>query len=185
MNIWERLMRVFVKPQKNAVEETLELLRKKEQEKAIKEPLKKEDEEEKKIPVVEARIAGVYSLYTDYYDDESRSQYQWDRSGWRIMLKVTAVVRLELYGRRREVKIKDEVVEILGRGWYEEAICKAYMELSEEDKQKKMEKGLKEMVIKKVCEEQLKDFKEEFSLANQKKEFDIKIEITQDNFHKE
>ncbi|AZU98908.1 hypothetical protein pW2_74 [Bacillus phage pW2] len=182
MNIWERLMRVFGNQQNGKSEKEIE---KEVIEYLTSEEYLKKKEEENKIPVVEARIAGIYSLYTDYYKDESASRYHMNRTGWRIMLKVTAVVRIELYGKKREVKIKDEVAEIFGRNWYEETLCRNYMQLSEEDKQKHIEKGLKEMVINKVSEQQLKDFKEEFNLANQKKEFDIKIEIKQENFHAE
>lgn len=180
MNIWERLARVFVKEQRDDVKETLDLLNKQEQEKAIE-----EKKEEKKIPIIEVSIKGVYSLYTDYYDDEDRSNYTWDKSGFRVMLKVNAVATLSLYGRNREVKLTDEVEEIFGRTWYEETLCKKYMELEEEEKQRLIKKGMAQMVVRKVCDQQLKDFKEAFNLANKKTEFDIKIEITQDNFHKE
>lgn len=182
MNIWERAMRVFVKEQNGKSEKEIE---KEVIEYITGEEYLKKKEEENKIPTIDVSIKGKYSLYTDYYEDKTTSMYQRDRSGWRVMLKVNAVAKLNLYGREREIKITDEVVEILGRSWYEETLCKNYMELDEEKKQERIKKGMEKMIVNKVCDQQLKDFKEEFNLANKKVEFDIKIEITQDNFYKE
>jgi len=182
MNIWERLMRVFVKEQNGKSEKEIE---KEVVEYLTSEEYLKKKEEENKKPTTNVSIKGTYSLYSDYYEDTTASRYQPSRSGWRIMLKINAVAKVNVYGKEREVKLTDEVEEIFGRSWYEESLCRNFMQLDEEEKQKLIKKGMVRMAVDKVKEQQLKDFKEEFNLANKKTEFDIKIEVTLDNFHKE
>lgn len=167
MNIWERLMRVFVKPQKNAVEETLEILRKNEQEKAIKEP------EEK--PTLDVIVKGTYGIevadgkyFCCHTLEHVDSKY--------ISLKVKA--EAQIYFDDEVVTLQMDKEERISEHYdlcYENSIVINFMKKTDEQKEEKIKKGIERMVKRTIEEEKYKSLKEQFK---ELKNVNLEIKIT-------
>lgn len=177
MNMWERIVGIFVKKQRDDVQETLDLLHKKDKEKEI--------EPEETIVTVPARVAGVYNLYSEYTKKDYFSYQRMERVDyeiWCIHMNVKAMVEITVNGVKSRFKIEDTVELIEGK-YGEDSLYKFFMSRTDERKKELIEEGLNKLVIKTFNDNKLKDYKEQFQNLG-KIEFDIKIEVNEEKLQK-
>ncbi|UUV46991.1 hypothetical protein [Bacillus phage vB_BanS-Thrax5] len=152
MNIWERLMRVFVKP----------------------EPVIEKKNDEVIVIKTPVRIAGTYRFYRDFLEENS-----WQYEGHVICIHIKAIAEVEVNGTKRRFIIDDNKI-LTDRFTYEyHAYIKFFQWMNEtpESFNNTIQEEMLSMVREKIEAEKEKDLKEQFE--NFKKvEFDLELVLT-------
>lgn len=170
MNIWERLARVFVKEQRDDVTETLDLLRKKEMEKAI----------EEKKETLDVVVKGTYGLKV------TQGKYFCYRVMAHVDSKYIALeanAEAHIYIDNEVVTLKINKEERISEHYdlcYEDSIIINFMNKTDEVKEKLFKEGIEKMVNRTISEEKHKTLKEQFDKLKNVG-FDIKITIPKDS----
>ena len=166
MNKWESLKRQF----KDVFKKT--------------EPVVEKEKEEDVVVQVPVRIAGVYEF--EVTKDEVEVSYgisgqTYKETEYSIVMKVKAIAQFVVNEEKIRVTIDDKV-GIVTRHRNEESLYRGFIQ-NTKLRNELIEMGMKKLVIKQFNEDKLKSNKEAFEKLG-KIEFDIKIEIREDNLKK-